>query len=1693
MLVLIAVSQLFAATVCASKAITAEYGDYYYNYDFENYESGGFATFAEYFHSTEVTTKDGLICNAYGDTTFNSTPGGETVVITDEESGNKYLRVTFNKSGTGNRRIGSFPLGTEIIGNAVAIDFKFRANGTDTDTDKMNLIQLRRGTNSGNYLIQVDGCGNIYMLNTSISKSTPIYTQQGDEFMDISLRWYDVTNSISLYINGKTVLESVDLSADLRADTVIKTWNDSFIAEKYELNNTTMASVQLCSNNQSYSWSFDMDDLRIYDIATPEEKPYYYENHFDYDGINAVTDSTRSDSNRETNSYVYASGNSGITKAADADGNGYAAFSGGDWMALTDKKYQILSTTSWVMEFDIKAAHNEKNFDKETNKEVVYRIPLIRFNDGGLNQTDTLYIDANGNLFLEDRDDAFAGGVKLSMDEWTHIAVVCVNDMTNVGKFGSFNSSTDASAVNLTRTFAVYADGKFIGTTNPQTVYLWKNNASTSRTLNGYDIDSITTVTVETDGLDTSDLTVVDSTTTANHTIYKKSVDGTVYYYDVEYTDSAKTTQKTYSTMTLTSSNVGGRGEWLGIFNPTFSSYQEDAESTDQQTISSLTGALDNLVIYEGNYPAFMTENTYNEQNGILLDMDFGNYVFARSSTMVAENTNGGETFGIQTEGSFRSSALKYDVSGKLISSESGNYADAYYASVSASKGYADVWLPVSGTGVYAFEHTLKNVMPSAAGKKIGFFTIRRENVVNSQNSNTTSQSLIQAYRNEDGTVQLYTNYYDTNGGQPLYNKDGTPALLKSNTWQTIKVVYDESFKVNATKTLLSYYLDGSLLYLDTEGQVPAENIAKSINIQSKKGTPNQRVRYLNSGISSGTLDLKSFTVTAVGEKKAVMTELETDAPLKNGVTVIETEIGFTPYSTSTDSYYPLVMLTRTDTNTTRELGLVYTEVNDGQLYIKNTDGEYEKLYDDVGNALKLSAESVSVAIVYDDVTGMARYYVDGCLPYIGDEMTAASDVQVSDLGFYRMEANTESIKLISKTAEGLAVDITALAYSINYSGTAEIVAMQQGEVTSDIRLLAGIDNPYYGTVGFEFEVVINGASKGIKHLSSPYIYSCIYEDGETDPIYANTEYGYNYFATASITDIPASIPANSYIYARPFTTVNGFKTYGEVAKILLSDTGHSFDEAYDEKFVIDNGDLFECSEIESYEGNGLAFNNQGAIFNFNADCAGKVYISLDSSRGLANITESVFELTVDGNTTEIRLPIGRNHILLAEVEEGNHAFSLKKISGGDFVRINSVTLDGTYTETSLTAVENGVTVKVSEPTSGNSYGNVTVYVKTTDESGKYYVEYPFLYQKNTNTNPYEGDWSNSDSANKQYNVNMYRINKGYITEKNGDSFTRLYQVLQNGEIGIALRETGVQDDGITEYKQAGDAVGGFHGDENITEAPIFTLDGVTIELGASGTYTGTTLEFVQNSIIDRCNSTNENVAEHSQIYKIDTNGIRVKRSLEFLTSDFVAMKGRSYLQMFTFVRQDIMQMDKNAVSTINYSAADLSNTVRLLDAAGNVLHTVDTKNFNVTHADGSVTPFPEDSVTNGVIVKEYKLHGNDVDNRYAEYIGDNNNGIYAKVGFNIVDASTKVDSACISVRKSIFDPAEVDPNSTTLTSGNHGDNKWYPSFTSVNDPYVCQDTVGTESSTNDKVYVPHKGETWSADMIYYIDYNPTT
>lgn len=833
--VLMVLPALYIPTFAETEEAIPEYGDYYYHYDFENYESGGFTSFDAYFHSTTVTTKGGLICNPLGDTKFNSTPQGDSEIITDE-NGNQYLRHTFNES-TGGARIGAFNIGEKMLCNAVAFDFKFRANGTAADTTKIYLLELRRGgSTSGTIkpILQTDGLGRIYAsnLDINVNSTTPIYTPAPGEFMEISVRWYDATNTVSVYINGNSVIENARITLDYRVKAYVsKTWSDSFLAEDYSLVDSTVGTVQFLNVRTALNWSIDIDDIKMYQIATPEGLPYYYQNTFE--GFDSLTEGkTISDSAVNNGTYESAYGNKNIKKATEGDNSYVTILSGvvnnvdlgfSDGFGIRDREYQTLSSSSWVLEFDIKnTTHNDEGTLRQ----------IITYEDGGLgNVYNGLYLDKDGNLYMSNNTADRIAGVNISGDEWTHIAVVCVNDMSNADMFGSFSSSTTAknSAVKLRRTFAFYIDGKYVGSSDSKDVYTW-NTVTGNRTLNGYDISSITN---HTETLSTSGLTVVDSTTTANHTIYK-SADG-LTYYDVEYTDSTKKTQKAYSKMTLTATKVGERGEYIGLF------YYNN---------STIKASLDNIKIYRGNYPIFMTENAVKEQDGTLLDIDFGSYRFLNGTKTVS--SNGGSSVSGLAYGIERSSTNFTSLITKYGANNDGN---TDYVNMNMSNGRYEFFFPYSATGVYSFEHTLKNVVPDDIGKYVGFFAIRRENAT----GYTTSQPLVKAQKNEDGSVQLYTHYNDTNKGRPLYYKNGAPALIDNENWKTIKVIYDESFKNDPSNTLISFYLDGQLLYLDKEGKVPAENIKNTFgNIKNRRYTPNQRLMFCYGDLSDGKLDLKS-------------------------------------------------------------------------------------------------------------------------------------------------------------------------------------------------------------------------------------------------------------------------------------------------------------------------------------------------------------------------------------------------------------------------------------------------------------------------------------------------------------------------------------------------------------------------------------------------------------------------------------------------------------------------------------------------------------------------------------------------------------------------------------------------------------------------------------------------------------------
>ena len=452
------------------------------------------------------------------------------------------------------------------------------------------------------------------------------------------------------------------------------------------------------------------------------------------------------------------------------------------------------------------------------------------------------------------------------------------------------------------------------------------------------------------------------------------------------------------------------------------------------------------------------------------------------------------------------------------------------------------------------------------------------------------------------------------------------------------------------------------------------------------------------------------------------------------------------------------------------------------------------------------------------------------------------------------------------------------------------------------------------------------------------------------------------------------------------------------------------------------NGELaFSTTEIPTFIDNnaGLRLSSLNAKLAFSANCEGDVVLHLHA-RAVSNTADAtVVKISIDGQAPKtVTLTYGETSLAIAEgLSRGAHTFVIEKVSGGDILRIDGVTLCGEMTDAPALRTENGVFVEVLKPKyAEHPYASFNVYVQTTHSSGKYFIRYNFTYEYNAHDETLT--WSTG--INTETNRSNYRIKTAQIVEKTGaNTFSDVYEILQGGEISLAIKE--YDPDGKA---MAGDFVGGYHGDENLTFVSL-VLDGsreVSLLNGVAGFYNCTTVEFKQESVINRCHTPNEPVMNHIQHYLVDTNGVQLIQQVEWLVDDFTT-SSQSYLQMFTLYRT-------NPKNKSDY----LTTRLNLLDEDGNPISGFN--NVDLT-----------DSRFNG---------GSSVDlekttvARYAEYFGDKK-GIYAKAGFQFVDKSCRLQSAFVSIRT-------------------NGDSKWYPSFGGV---------------------TPSRGDVWTINSIYYIDYNP--
>ena len=333
-------------------------------------------------------------------------------------------------------------------------------------------------------------------------------------------------------------------------------------------------------------------------------------------------------------------------------------------------------------------------------------------------------------------------------------------------------------------------------------------------------------------------------------------------------------------------------------------------------------------------------------------------------------------------------------------------------------------------------------------------------------------------------------------------------------------------------------------------------------------------------------------------------------------------------------------------------------------------------------------------------------------------------------------------------------------------------------------------------------------------------------------------------------------------------------------------------------------------------------------------------------------------------------------------------------------------------------------------PSSSNLHSSFYIYIRTSDESGLYYVRYNMILESNNNRDIYK---SNSTSNLYNYRIRTAQLVKLISVEKDSISYTTLYEVLTSGEISLAVKQNQVDMSTITPAAQqmlqeansteARDFVGGFHGDEYIESVKLLA-DGVEISLQNVATKTVlscSTIEFLQTTTIyawgtSTSDSYGRPMMKHSQDFSFTANGVSNTQSVKWLDDGFHL--NQFYMQMFTMRRET----DDGSL---------VCEKFEMFDENGNSL--------------GAYTTTPPVTEIEDVL--------SNMNNRMVQY-SSAVSGVSAVAGFNIINDSVKVNEMHVKLR------------TTQL------DNKLYVSF---------------ESPENGRA--PAKDEVWTVETYYHIDY----
>ncbi len=380
-----------------------------------------------------------------------------------------------------------------------------------------------------------------------------------------------------------------------------------------------------------------------------------------------------------------------------------------------------------------------------------------------------------------------------------------------------------------------------------------------------------------------------------------------------------------------------------------------------------------------------------------------------------------------------------------------------------------------------------------------------------------------------------------------------------------------------------------------------------------------------------------------------------------------------------------------------------------------------------------------------------------------------------------------------------------------------------------------------------------------------------------------------------------------------------------------------------------------------------------------------------------------------------------------AELVLADHDYAEVELGISGIVREQCVYCNDVPTE------KGALLLEILKPAKGDVYSSFNIYVQNSDPSGDYYTRYHMVHVYDDTRNNY--------AVNSASNINNYRIIRASVVkvtalEDTYVAWTELAKVLTSGEISFAIRQSNIHKDWLKEGAEAvlagrgdllnaGDFIGGYHGDEWLESVALFA-DGseVALEGVAEGMVIPCSeIRFDQFTKLYAWGTSDAlshgvEVAEHTQSFTIDSNGIRNSQRVKWLRDDFEYKANECYLLMFPIIR-------KSGELTV-------SSCFESYDANGELLNI--------------------DEVPEGAVEKQTNIN---FDLSTRKLYMSSLDGFFGEVRFSLPDDTMRVKTVYSAIR----------PDSIS-------DNKFY---------------MGVESTENGGK--TKMGEVFSIDVYYSIDY----